>query len=83
MDIQSALGNALKEIRLEQGISQEKFALKIGLDRTYYASVENGKRNVSIQNIEKIANGYDMTVARLFMYVEEMQKREQQQNEEA
>lgn len=83
MDIQSALGNALKEIRQEQGISQEKFALKIGLDRTYYASVENGKRNVSIQNIEKIANGYDMTVARLFMYVEEMQKREQKQNEEA
>ena len=43
-------GKACKEYREEMNISQEKFALSIGMDRTYYSSVEAGKRNVSIQN---------------------------------
>ena len=47
-------------------MSQEKFALKIGMDRTYYSSVESGKRNVSIINIEKIANGLGITISELF-----------------
>ena len=41
-----ALGKRIRELRKNQGISQEKFALQIGLDRTYYASVEAGKRNI-------------------------------------
>lgn len=39
--------NRIKELRQQQGLSQEKFALKIDMDRTYYASVEAGKRNRS------------------------------------
>ena len=46
--------NRIKELRQKQGLSQEKFALKIDMDRTYYASVEAGKRNISIKNIKKI-----------------------------
>lgn len=46
--------NRIKELRQQQGLSQEKFALKIDMDRTYYASVEAGKRNVSIKNIKKL-----------------------------
>jgi len=38
-------------------LSQEKFAFSIGMDRTYFASVESGKRNVSILNLEKIIRG--------------------------
>ena len=60
------LGNRIKELRLKAGLSQEKFALKIGLDRTYFASVENGKRNVAIINIKKIADGLDVTLSELF-----------------
>lgn len=56
--IQMYFGKACKEYREEMNISQEKFALSIGMDRTYYSSVEAGKRNVSIQNIKKIADGY-------------------------
>lgn len=52
--IQMYFGKACKEYREEMNISQEKFALSIGMDRTYYSSVEAGKRNVSIQNIKKI-----------------------------
>lgn len=58
--------NRIKELRQQQGLSQEKFALKIDMDRTYYASVEAGKRNVSIKNIKKIADGFDVSLEELF-----------------
>ncbi|WP_295068756.1 helix-turn-helix transcriptional regulator [Ruminococcus sp.] len=64
--ITEKLGERIRELRLKTGLSQEKFALKIGLDRTYYSSVENGKRNVAIVNIEKIANGFGITLSELF-----------------
>lgn len=47
-------------------MSQEKFALLIGMDRTYYASVEAGKRNISICNIYKIAKGFGIHLSELF-----------------
>lgn len=59
-------GNRIRELRLKIGLSQEKFALKIGMDRTYYASVESGKRNISLINIQKIANGLDISLSELF-----------------
>lgn len=60
------LGQRIKEIRISKGISQEKFALSIYMDRTYYASVESGKRNISLINIEKIAKGLGLTLEELF-----------------
>lgn len=72
MDIQRNFGLALKQLRSERGISQEKFALHIGMDRTYYASVEAGKRNISISNIDKIATGFDISISSLFKYVEDI-----------
>lgn len=60
------LGNKIRELRSKTGLSQEKFAQKIGMDRTYFASVELGKRNISIVNIEKIANGLDVSLSKLF-----------------
>lgn len=59
-------GKKIKAIRNDRKISQEKFALSIGLDRTYYSSVENGKRNISLNNINKIADGFGMTLSELF-----------------
>lgn len=56
----------IKEIRISKGLSQEKFALKIDMDRTYYASVESGKRNISLKNIQKIADGFEMSLEELF-----------------
>lgn len=44
------LGRRIKKYRIIKGLSQEKFALSIGMDRTYFASVETGKRNISIKN---------------------------------
>lgn len=64
--ITKKFGERIKELRNTQGISQEKFALSIDMDRTYYASVESGKRNISIINIEKIANGLGISLEELF-----------------
>lgn len=51
---------------MDLGVSQEKFALSIDMDRTYLASVENGKRNISLNNILKIANGLKISLEELF-----------------
>ena len=61
------LGQRIKELRIKAGDSQEKFALKINMDRTYYASVEAGKRNISIVNIKKIADGLGVSLQELFL----------------
>ncbi len=52
--ITDKVGNRIKELRKEEGISQEKLAFKAELDRTYVAGVESGKRNLSIKSLEKI-----------------------------
>lgn len=67
--IQEKIGNRIKELRTRTGLSQEKFALKINMDRTYYSSVENGKRNVSIINLEKISKGLGISLSEMFMGV--------------
>ena len=65
------LGKRIKELRSKMGISQEKFALKIDMDRTYFATVESGKRNISLVNIEKIAKGLGISISELFEGVEQ------------
>ena len=64
--ITKELGIRIREIRNQLGISQEKFALSINMDRTYFASVEAGKRNIAICNIKKIADGLNVTLSELF-----------------
>ena len=48
-------GSRLREVREGQGISQEKLADLAGLHRTYVSSVERGKNNISLVNIERLA----------------------------
>lgn len=60
------LGKRIRKLRQQTGLSQEKFTLKIGMNRTYFASVEAGKRNIAIVNIKKIADGLDVSLSELF-----------------
>ena len=60
------LGKRIRKLRQQTGLSQEKFTLKIGMDRAYFASVEAGKRNIAIVNIKKIADGLDVSLSELF-----------------
>ena len=66
LDIQRRFGLKVQQLRKETGMSQEKFALSIDMDRTYLASVEAGKRNISLCNIEKIAKGLNISIGELF-----------------
>lgn len=70
INIQEKLGYAIKRLRKVKSISQEKFAMSIEMDRTYFSSVEAGKRNVSLKNIEKIAKGLNVSVSELFELAE-------------
>ena len=66
LDIQKSFGLKVQQLRKQKGLSQEKFALSIDMDRTYFASVEAGKRNIAIRNIQKIANGLGVSLSELF-----------------
>lgn len=59
--ITEKVGQRIKDLRTEIGISQEKLALKAEIDRTYLAGVENGKRNLSIKSLEKIINALNVS----------------------
>ena len=66
MDIKEKIGLRIRVLRQERKLSQEAFAYLCELDRTYIASIEKGKRNVSIVNLEKIANALTISLSQLF-----------------
>jgi len=66
MNVLMRFGEAVRKLRQEKQISQEEFADLCGLHRTYISDIELGKRNVSLENIEKIANALDISISRLF-----------------
>lgn len=68
MDIKLSVGKRVKELRNKLGISQEELADLAGLDRTYITSVECGKRNISIVNIEKLARALKVSLAEFFTF---------------
>jgi transcriptional regulator with XRE-family HTH domain len=55
--LREILAANIRHYRKERGISQQDFAYDIEMDRTYFGGIERGERNVSIDNIERIANG--------------------------
>lgn len=61
------LANNLRELRALRGLSQEDLALEAGLHRTFVAHVERGVRNISIDNIEKLAIALGVPTYRLLM----------------
>ena len=68
MDIKIAVGKRIKELRNKLGISQEELADIAKLDRTYITSVECGKRNISIINIEKITTALGVSLSEFFNF---------------
>lgn len=59
-------GCRLRQMRHAMGLSQEEMAFRIGMDRTYYAGIEAGLRNPSLRNLLKIAEGFEISLSRLF-----------------
>ena len=67
MDIKTKIGLRIKEIRTNKELTQEAIAFKSEIDRTFMNHVENGKRNVSIETLEKlVCNGLEMSFKDFF-----------------
>ncbi len=65
MDVLERFGRRLRDKRTALGLSQERFADKAKLDRTYVSGIERGKRNLALRNIEAIANALGISIAEL------------------
>jgi transcriptional regulator with XRE-family HTH domain len=70
VDVKEKIGQRIKELREASSMSQKDLSYAADLDRSYIASVENGQRNISIVNIEKIAIALGVTLKEFFNDVE-------------
>ena len=63
--ILARFGKRIRELRRVKGLSQEAFAARCRLDRTYISGIERGKRNVSLLNISLIAGALGVSISEL------------------
>jgi len=64
-DLLVRLGDRIRKLRKAQGWTQTVMAERVGIDRSFLADVERGKRNISILNLELIAKGVRVTLSQL------------------
>jgi len=67
MDIIKVFGDNLKRYRTKIGLSQEKFAEKCGMHRTYISAIECYRRSISLENIQRIADALNVETYKLFL----------------
>src|SRR5579859_7626293 len=70
-DLKKEFGAELKRRRMKSGISQERLAEMADLHRTYISAVESGKRNLTLESIQRLARALGATVGSFFMSVEQ------------
>ncbi len=66
MDIKQKVGTRIKELRKKLELSQEALALKAEVDRTYVTDVENGRRNVSLEILERLIKALEVSTSEFF-----------------
>ena len=64
-DVLVGLGERIRNLRKKRGWTQEIMAEKIGMDRSFIADLERGKRNITILNLVVLAQGFDTTLSQL------------------
>lgn len=67
-DILRNFGNKVRELRKEKGLSQEQLSFKANLHRTYIGMIERAEKNITLLNIEKIANALEISVEDLMQF---------------
>ena len=65
-ELNAQIGQLLKDLREERGWSLRELGLVVGMNKTYLGDIELGKRNPSINSLEKIVAGYGLTVKEFF-----------------
>ncbi|HOD62001.1 MAG TPA: helix-turn-helix transcriptional regulator [Bacilli bacterium] len=66
MNIKEKIGQRIRQIREQKKMTQKELSDLADLDRSYITSVENGQRNISIINLEKLANALGVSLCKLF-----------------
>lgn len=64
--MKSLIGKRIKQLRKLKGLSQEKFARKIAIDRTYLSKIESGKLNITIDSLDLICKGLNIALKDFF-----------------
>lgn len=67
MDVVRVFGTNLKKYRIALGLSQEEFANRCGMHRTYISAVECYRRSISLENIQRIADALGIETYKLFL----------------
>ena len=67
-DVNIAFGKRVAELRKAAGYSQEQFAYKCNVDRTYIGTIERGEKSPTLNTIDKIAKALGITIKDLFNY---------------
>ena len=67
MDIIKVFGSNLKKYRTQSGLSQEAFAEKCGLHRTYISAIECYRRSIALENIQRIADALGVETYKLLI----------------
>ena len=67
MDIVKVFGDNLKKYRTQIGLSQEAFAEKCGLHRTYISAIECYRRSIALENVQRIADALGIETYKLFI----------------
>ncbi|HXT14635.1 MAG TPA: helix-turn-helix transcriptional regulator [Gemmatimonadaceae bacterium] len=68
--LQAKLGRTIQRLRKDAGYSQESFADEVGVHRTYMGAVERGEKNISLRNIERIADALKIRTSELLRRAE-------------
>lgn len=66
MDIKIYFWQRIRKLRTEKGLSQEEFARKCWVHRTYMGLIERGETNITLENIEKIAKTLNIEIKEIF-----------------
>ena len=66
MDFKLKVGERIKELRKEKNLSQQKIALAADMERSFMTHIESGRRNISLETLEKIINALEVTIPDFF-----------------
>ena len=66
--IRSNLGERIRQLREQQNLTQTQFSERISMNSKYFSEIELGKRNIGLRNLQRIADGLDVTLGEIFRF---------------